>query len=1371
MTVRIATVVELLANPSIGGLFDDGRPAWVWDASGRRVLWANAAGLHFFGASSIEDLAERDFVKGGAATHLARVAASGNDRPTMVQLRFYRGFKAANTMIQCRPATLDDGAAVVLGHALQPAPGTPSDETERLRKACAAAVTDGEVLAVLARDGTLLAATQSFPDFNLSGELDAMLGQFSGDIAKTTSKRIDLAGTARGLKLARLGDSDRLVAALIDADMVADMPGDTGQESGGEAVSHAENPPEMQSGQQSDSDQDADTASAASITTAVATAAAGVSTASARPADDGRDLSEQAVTAAHDDDPSASTETTMAEAGKTEDEGQVASPAPGDEDAMSEAITAAHDDDPSISAAPTGDVGTAIEAEAETVDDDTREAIEPAGGTDESSTAEIDDGSAPSLPEERAEVTASEAPAANDDGEDAAEIATADEAGAIEDDHAEPQTPDKEDGMFAEDTATAAADAIGETAEPDATEDAKQVEDVSAAVSIPSDDTEHKVVSLPLFAGETETDGGADAIGHGEKTDPAPGFVFEQRNRPDRFVWQMNTDGRFTFVSHEFANAVGPRVADLIDRDWTDIAAEYHLDDGGKVAEAIERRDTWSGITIDWPVEGTDLRLPVDLAALPAFGGGRIFEGYRGFGVCRTMDAKTDTDAVGMMFAAGRKNADGPADIDADSGGTVVAFSDEVDRRVNDATAEDATPEMVSDASSTIDGDAPEDGAVAGSDSKPTDTDAKETSETAEGDRPETSDDRPHQTDPAITAAVLGRAIGAGGASLWSRALDATDTPGADVEPATPGKDDRISAEEPDTPLLSKPERRAFRRIAEALGARLEGDDEAGETTSAKSVSTETAVSEAGESDASEAAENVVPLPSAFASGRPSRIDPTLLDRLPIGVLIARDSSVLYANQPMLDLVDYPSRETLEAAGGLEAIVVGPDDDYSGEAGEFTDRFVRLRRKGGDHIAVAARLHAVPWNDGNALMMSFRAVDSDERIAMPAVLPKPDAGGAADLNAVQRRVGELGAMLDTATDGVLVLDAEGTILRANDSAEALFGANREEMIGQPLATLLAPESRRAANDYLDGLSKPGVASLLNDGREVIGAVAQGGLIPLFMTVGRIGEGATASYCAVLRDITQWKKAEEELTAAKQQAEQASSQKSDFLAKISHEIRTPLNAIIGFSEVMMEQHFGAVGNERYREYLRDIHSSGAHIMSLINDLLDLSKIEAGKLDLSFEAVSTAEVIQECVALMQPQANRDRIIIRTSLPSSVPKIVADPRSLRQIVLNLLSNAIKFNNSGGQVIVSAALEDTGEVTIRVRDTGIGMSDKDIETALEPFRQLHTSRYGGGTGLGLPLTKALVEANRASFSLTSEVSQGTLIEISFPTTRVLAE
>ena len=385
----------------------------------------------------------------------------------------------------------------------------------------------------------------------------------------------------------------------------------------------------------------------------------------------------------------------------------------------------------------------------------------------------------------------------------------------------------------------------------------------------------------------------------------------------------------------------------------------------------------------------------------------------------------------------------------------------------------------------------------------------------------------------------------------------------------------------------------------------------------------------------------------------------------------------------------------------------------------------------------------------------------------PAHALVTDAG--AKLALAQAEIAELGSILDTATDGVILLDPQGSIVSANRSAEALFGY--EELAGRPLADLLAPESAELARNDLAGLGRDDVASLLNSGRELTGRVRQGGLIPLFMTVGRIRD-RTDKLCAVFRDMTPWKKVEQELVEARRSAERASSAKSDFLARISHEIRTPLNAIIGFSEVMMEQRFGPIGNERYRDYLKDIHASGGHLLSLINDLLDLSKIEAGKLELTFAGVALNDLVQQCVAIMQPQANRERIIIRTSLPAGLPQVVADARSVRQIVLNLLSNSIKFTGAGGQVIVSTALDDDGEVILRVRDTGVGMSEKDIVTALEPFRQLATSPRGGsgGTGLGLPLTKALAEANRASFHIKSAPEEGTLVEIAFPPGHVLA-
>ena len=242
--------------------------------------------------------------------------------------------------------------------------------------------------------------------------------------------------------------------------------------------------------------------------------------------------------------------------------------------------------------------------------------------------------------------------------------------------------------------------------------------------------------------------------------------------------------------------------------------------------------------------------------------------------------------------------------------------------------------------------------------------------------------------------------------------------------------------------------------------------------------------------------------------------------------------------------------------------------------------------------------------------------------------------------------------------------------------------------------------------------------------------------------------------------------------AKEAAEATSRQKSEFLARISHELRTPLNAIMGFSEVMRLERFGEIKNEKYRGYANDIHSSGGLLLSLINDLLDLSKVEAGQLELNFTAGRPERYGGQCHQDAAGGRNGARVVIRKAMPSELPNVVADQRSMRQIMLNILSNAIKFTDPGGQVIVSAQMNKTGELKLRVKDTGIGMNAEQLRDALEPFKRVVTEgREVQGTGLGLPLTKALAEANRTKFDISSEPRKGTLIELTFPTTRVLAE
>jgi PAS domain S-box-containing protein len=416
--------------------------------------------------------------------------------------------------------------------------------------------------------------------------------------------------------------------------------------------------------------------------------------------------------------------------------------------------------------------------------------------------------------------------------------------------------------------------------------------------------------------------------------------------------------------------------------------------------------------------------------------------------------------------------------------------------------------------------------------------------------------------------------------------------------------------------------------------------------------------------------------------------------------------------------------------------------------------------------ATDARLYTISWDGDSALALIFSGARNEgaavaAAIAEPAPVAEPPVSEPSPVGNANAE--ELGAILDTTAEGIVMFDADGNISSVNRSAEALFGYDGEELARRNLADLFAPESRHGVFDYLASVKSAGVASLLEHGRETLGREAKGGFIPLSMTMGRTRPDGP-NFFAVFRDLSQAKQSENELREARRLADRAANAKADVLARISHEVRTPLNAIIGFAEVMIGERFGALGNERYGEYMKDIRASGERVISIINDLLDLSRIETGKLDLAFTNQNLNELVESCVAVMQPQANRERIIIRTSLAHTLPPVVADARALRQITLNLIGNSIHLANAGGQVIVSTALSDFGEVILRVRDTGHGLNDNEVAAALEPFRTPAPSdQASDSAGVSLSLTKALVEANRARFQIKTGARSGTLIEVVF--------
>jgi PAS domain S-box-containing protein len=802
-------------------------------------------------------------------------------------------------------------------------------------------------------------------------------------------------------------------------------------------------------------------------------------------------------------------------------------------------------------------------------------------------------------------------------------------------------------------------------------------------------------------------DGAATAVEevNGSSPDDAPIPIEEPsknmhapipRRLPLRFTWQMDTDGRFSLGVDEFTHLIGARTAAGFGRPWGEIAETFGLDPQDRVQEAIATRDTWSGITLYWPVDGGG-RLAVELSGQPIYDDAREFAGYRGFGVCR------DLDSLGFLAELRRLELSGEMDE-----ATARSLAADIVPAKSEHAAAAYPPAAVDEMGSAPSG-------------PPTSI--------ADENPPPTDLDEPVETPP-------------------------------NVVPFRPVGDAKSLA-------LSPVENHAFNELARQLSARLDDDTPAtGEPAMTGKVAEPVAEQPSPGSPRERAAS-----PEWLAPGEPpargeGRRDRTLLDLLPTGVLIYRLDRLLYANPAFLRRIGYDSVHALEQAGGLDALYVGAGISQTSSTSEAGTPVTISASE--DQPATEGRLFTISWDGESALALMFTPTQGLPPVEAAAAVPPAPAPAAAVSAPPPPAVGhayaeDLAAILDTTAEGIVMFDAEGNIHACNRSAEALFGYDGEDFLRRHLGDLFATESQRAVAEYFDGVRGAGVASLLDHGRDVLGRVAKGGIIPLAMTMGRTRpEGP--NFFAVFRDLSQSRKGESEVQQARRLADRTASAKADMLARISHEVRTPLNAIIGFAEVMSAERFGALGNERYVEYIKDIRASGERVIAIINDLTELSRIETGKLDLAFTNQNLNEMVESCVAVMQPQANRERIIIRTSLAQALPPVVADGRALRQITMNLIGNSIRLANPAGQVIVSTALSDFGEVVLRVRDTGTGLNDNEVAAALEPFgAPLPSDQASEASGVSLSLTKALVEANRAQFNLKSAANTGTLVEVVF--------
>jgi len=375
---------------------------------------------------------------------------------------------------------------------------------------------------------------------------------------------------------------------------------------------------------------------------------------------------------------------------------------------------------------------------------------------------------------------------------------------------------------------------------------------------------------------------------------------------------------------------------------------------------------------------------------------------------------------------------------------------------------------------------------------------------------------------------------------------------------------------------------------------------------------------------------------------------------------------------------------------------------------------------------------------------------------------------------VEERTGQLLEISDRyknilieAVDAIITINQNGLIESFNPSAERIFGYIAQEVLGKNITYIMPSPHKEMHDKYLDNYIQTGIKKIIGIGREVTGVHRNGKKIPLYLAVSEVKTNGKSIFTGILRDISQQKKAEKALQLSKDGAEAANRAKSSFLANMSHEIRTPMNAVLGFSEILST----LVTDRVQRQYLGSIRTAGKSLLTIINDILDLSKVEAGKLDIHLELFNLRALFNEIKVIFQTEAEKKGLeIILDVDPKTPPNLMLDEIRLRQILINLVGNAIKFTHKG-YIKLSARIDNDNkggifDLSISVEDTGTGIRQSNQKMIFEAFQQqeVDAKNVTGGTGLGLTITKRLVEMMKGKVTLKSQVNKGSLFTVNFP-------
>lgn len=481
-----------------------------------------------------------------------------------------------------------------------------------------------------------------------------------------------------------------------------------------------------------------------------------------------------------------------------------------------------------------------------------------------------------------------------------------------------------------------------------------------------------------------------------------------------------------------------------------------------------------------------------------------------------------------------------------------------------------------------------------------------------------------------------------------------------------------------------------------------------------------------------------------------------LLNETPDAVIIStRDGAVAYWNRGAEAIFGYTAAE---AVGRPIVDLIVPEERHAEERdvlknlgrAEFSVFESIRHRKDGSLVYVAVSRKALRNAQGEIEHILSTKKDITHLKAVR------------DAKLVEAKFRDL---LESMPDGILMANATGRIVLANGQAEAMFGYQRGELVGQLVETLLPARFRSGHVRHRSRYVEQPRPRAMGAGLELYGLRKEGTEFPVEISLNTVSTEEGTLVLSAIRDISDRKRTERELQEKNTALQEAARAKNRFLANMSHELRTPLNGIIGFAEFLSDGKPGPL-NVKQKEYLGDILNSGRHLLQLINDILDLAKVEAGKMELAPEIFALREAIDEVIAVTEGIARKKRIRVTAQTAPELESVRLDAQKFKQILYNLLSNGIKFTDEGGAVDIFARPHEGGYLQLTVRDTGIGIRAEDMARLFGEFEQLESgaSRRYEGTGLGLALTRKLVEMHEGSISVESQPGKGSSFIVMLP-------